>query len=222
MKTAKFLGVTTLAGALLFTGATAHHNNEAHADENYKLVLPTPDEWQKRHDEQVATKAKAENPNQAGEGGGPGAITTNVNSYREYVDNNLKYGEKVGFMDVIVPKEGQEFLNNETSTANNTQAQNTNNNNATANNTQAQNTNNNNATANNTQAQNTNNSNATANNTQGQNTNNSNATVNNMQAQKLPETGQETSNSYLVTMIASILLATGSLLTFKRFSKSNK
>ena len=110
MKTAKFLGVTTLAGALLFTGATAHHNNEAHADENYKLVLPTPDEWQKRHDEQVAAKAKAENPNQAGEGGGPGAITTNVNSYREYVDNNLKYGEKVGFMDVIVPKEGQEFL----------------------------------------------------------------------------------------------------------------
>lgn len=41
------------------------------------------------------------------------------------------------------------------------------------------------------------------------------------EAQTLPETG-ETSNTTLVTMIAAVMLAAGSLLTFKRFSKDNK
>ncbi|MEX6366510.1 LPXTG cell wall anchor domain-containing protein, partial [Staphylococcus haemolyticus] len=41
------------------------------------------------------------------------------------------------------------------------------------------------------------------------------------QAKVLPETG-ESSNTTIVTMIASVLLAAGSLLTFKRFSKTNK
>ena len=39
------------------------------------------------------------------------------------------------------------------------------------------------------------------------------------QAKALPETGKEEVNSGLVTSIAAVLLAVGSLLTFKRFSK---
>ena len=42
------------------------------------------------------------------------------------------------------------------------------------------------------------------------------------QAQALPETGEESSNTTLVTMIASVILAAGSLLAFRRTSKSNK
>lgn len=40
-------------------------------------------------------------------------------------------------------------------------------------------------------------------------------------AKELPATG-ETSNSTLITLVASVLLAAGSLLTFNRFSKYNK
>ncbi|MCG1718858.1 LPXTG cell wall anchor domain-containing protein, partial [Staphylococcus epidermidis] len=40
--------------------------------------------------------------------------------------------------------------------------------------------------------------------------------------QALPETGEESSNTTLVTMIASVILAAGSLLAFRRTSKSNK
>ena len=42
------------------------------------------------------------------------------------------------------------------------------------------------------------------------------------QSKALPETGQEDINGGLVTIIAAVLLAVGSLLTFKHFSKSNK
>ncbi|WP_245345153.1 LPXTG cell wall anchor domain-containing protein [Staphylococcus sp. GDX8P47P] len=41
-------------------------------------------------------------------------------------------------------------------------------------------------------------------------------------AQALPETGEESSNTTLVTMIALVVLAVGSLLAFRRTSKSNK
>ncbi|MBK4047700.1 LPXTG cell wall anchor domain-containing protein [Staphylococcus aureus] len=49
-------------------------------------------------------------------------------------------------------------------------------------------------------------------------------TQNNTQSQSttLPKTGKEEVNSSLVTSIAAVLLAVGSLLTFKRFSKANK
>lgn len=56
-------------------------------------------------------------------------------------------------------------------------------------------------------------------------TNNNKATQNNeqqTQSKKLPETGEQSTNTNLTTIIASIVLASGSLLTFKRFSKSNK
>lgn len=59
------------------------------------------------------------------------------------------------------------------------------------------------------------------NNKQTQATDNNATTQNNTQsqAQVLPETGKTEVNSGLVTSIAAILLAVGSLLTFKRFSK---
>lgn len=189
MKTTKILGATTLAGALLFTGVGATHSNEAHADDTMKVTLETPQDWQKRHDEMV--QAKAEHPNQGGEGGGPGTVSTSQNSYQQYVEDNLKYGEQVESTEIIVPEEGKAFLNG--------QQQNSDNNS----NAQAQN---------NEQSQ----SQATDNN---QATDNAKA-ENNTQA--LPETGEESSNTTLVTMIASVILAAGSLLAFRRTSKSNK
>ena len=54
-----------------------------------------------------------------------------------------------------------------------------------------------------------------------QNTANDNAKAEN-NTQALPETGEESSNTTLVTMIASVILAAGSLLAFRRTSKSNK
>lgn len=72
------------------------------------------------------------------------------------------------------------------------------------------------------------NSNGSENNeqTQSQATDNNVATQNNQQttqsdAKALPETG-ETTNTGLVASIATLLLAVGSALTFKRFSKNNK
>ena len=161
MKTTKILGATTIAGALLFTGTYAN-TNETYAKS--EVTLATPDEWQQRHDEMV--KAKQENPNRGGEGGGPGAISSYQDSYQEYVEQNLKYDEQVDSTEIIVPQEGKDFLNNQEQATNNNQEQ----------------------------TQNT----------------------------VLPKTGEESTNTTFTTIIASILLATGSLLTFKRFSKTNK
>ena len=169
MKTTKILGATTIAGALLFTGTYAN-TNETYAKS--EVTLATPDEWQQRHDEMV--KAKQENPNRGGEGGGPGAISSYQDSYQEYVEQNLKYDEQVDSTEIIVPQEGKDFLNNQEQATNSNQEQ-------AANNNQEQ-------------TQNT----------------------------VLPKTGEESTNTTFTTIIASILLATGSLLTFKRFSKTNK
>ena len=185
MKTTKILGATTIAGALLFTGTYAN-TNETYAKS--EVTLATPDEWQQRHDEMV--KAKQENPNRGGEGGGPGAISSYQDSYQEYVEQNLKYDEQVDSTEIIVPQEGKDFLNNQEQATNSNQEQ-------AANNNQEQATNNNQEQA--------------ANNNQEQTQN----TV-------LPKTGEESTNTTFTTIIASILLATGSLLTFKRFSKTNK
>ena len=193
MKTTKILGATTIAGALLFTGTYAN-TNETYAKS--EVTLATPDEWQQRHDEMV--KAKQENPNRGGEGGGPGAISSYQDSYQEYVEQNLKYDEQVDSTEIIVPQEGKDFLNNQEQATNSNQEQ-------AANNNQEQATNNNQEQATN------NNQEQAANNNQEQTQN----TV-------LPKTGEESTNTTFTTIIASILLATGSLLTFKRFSKTNK
>ena len=75
---------------------------------------------------------------------------------------------------------------------------------------------------NNTQVNQTTTSNTTSDNTTTQNTQSNNETANNdtqSTTQALPETGEE-SNSGLVTIVASVLLATGSLLAFRRTSNS--
>ena len=209
MKTTKILGATTIAGALLFTGTYAN-TNETYAKS--EVTLATPDEWQQRHDEMV--KAKQENPNRGGEGGGPGAISSYQDSYQEYVEQNLKYDEQVDSTEIIVPQEGKDFLNNQEQATNSNQEQ-------AANNNQEQGTNNNQEQATN------NNQEQAANNNQEQatNSNQEQATNNNQEQTQntvLPKTGEESTNTTFTTIIASILLATGSLLTFKRFSKTNK
>lgn len=204
MKTTKVLGATTLAGALLFTGVGATHSNEAHADsEKEKYVLPTPQEWQQRHDEML--QARLAHPNQGGEGGGPGSINSYQKSYKEYIDTSLKANEGNESLEFVVPEEGKAYLNGQNNDNSNNQQSSQNND------QQGQATDNNVTNQNNSQqgqAQATDNNTTAQNNTQEQS-----------QAKALPETGEESSNTTLVTMVASVLLAVGSLLTFKRFSK---
>ncbi|MFM2577036.1 LPXTG cell wall anchor domain-containing protein [Staphylococcus warneri] len=206
MKTTKTLGATTLAGALLFTGVGATHSNEAHADsEKEKYVLPTPQEWQQRHDEML--QARLAHPNQGGEGGGPGSINSYQKSYKEYIDTSLKANEGNESLEFVVPEEGKAYLNGQNNDNSNNQQYSQNNDQQA----QGQATDNNVTNQNNSQqgqAQATDNNTTAQNNTQEQS-----------QAKALPETGKESSNTTLVTMIASVLLAAGSLLTFKRFSK---
>lgn len=203
MKTTKILGTTTLAGALLFTGVGATHSNEAHAD-TQEITLPTPSEWQTQHDKMV--QAKAEHPNQGGEGGGPGAITSYDKSYEEYIQKNLDYERKYGIVDFKIPQEGKAYLNGQDNDNSNNQQSSQNND------QQAQNqaTDNNVSTQNNDQQQ-----------TQTTDNNTTTQTNTQEQAKVLPETG-ESSNTTILTIVASILLAAGSLLTFKRFSKTSK
>ncbi|WP_462211599.1 LPXTG cell wall anchor domain-containing protein, partial [Staphylococcus hominis] len=79
-----------------------------------------------------------------------------------------------------------------------------------------------NVTADNNEQQTTD-SNVTADNNE-QQTTDSNVTADNNEQQatekSLPETGETQTNSSLVTIFASVLLAVGSLLTFKRFSNN--
>lgn len=197
MKTTKILGATTLAGALLFTGVGATHSNEAHAADKEKVTLETPQDWQKKHDSLL--KGRLEHPNQGGEGGGPGTVSSYQKSYQEYVDQNLKYGEQVENTEIIVPEEGKAFLNGQQQTSDN------NSNSQSQNNEQGQQqaTDNNVATQNNQQQ------------TQSQESAQA-------EAKALPETGEQSTNTGLVASIATLLLAVGSALTFKRFSKNNK
>ena len=205
MKSTKILGATTLAGALLFTGVSTTHSNEAHASDKMKVTLETPQDWQKRHDEMV--KAKAEHPNQGGEGGGPGTVSSYQKSYQEYVDQNLKYGEQVESTEIIVPEEGKAFLNGQQQNSSNNSS---NQEEATDNTVNAQN---------NEQQQ----TQATENNVATQNNQQQTQSQESAQAETkaLPATG-ETTNNGLVASIATLLLAVGSALTFKRFSKNNK
>ena len=197
MKTTKILVATTLAGALLFTGVGATGWNEAHAADKEKVTLETPQDWQKKHDSLL--KGRLEHPNQGGEGGGPGSVSSYQKSYQEYVDQNLKYGEQVENTEIIVPDEGKAFLNGQQQTSDN------NSNSQSQNNEQGQQqaTDNNVATQNNQQQ------------TQSQEPAQA-------EAKALPETGEKSTNTGLVASIATLLLAVGSALTFKRFSKNNK
>ena len=130
-----------------------------------------------------------------GEGGGPGAVNSYDNSYNEYVQHNLDYEKKYGMVHFVIPSEGKAYLNGQDTQGNDQSSQATDNTVAAQNNGQQAQATDNTVTQANTQAQ--------------------------SEAQALPETG-ETSNTTLVTMIAAVMLAAGSLLTFKRFSKDNK
>ena len=211
MKTTKILGATTLAGALLFTGV---NTNDANAKQD--LPLANEKEWQIKHDRLLESRLSG----QGGEGGGPGAVSSYQDSYQEYVNYYKDWAKKNGYdISIRSEKESAElFKDDETVDFDNYQLPNnqnqTNNTTATQNNDQQ------------TQAANDNTT-ATQNNDQQTQAANDNttATQNNdqqTQSKQLPETGEESSNTTLVTMIASVILAAGSLLAFRRTSKSNK
>lgn len=194
MKKTGILATTTLAGALLFTGVGATHNAHASEYSESSVTLATPEQWQKTHDSLLNARLNGV----GGEGGGFGAVSSYQNSYKEYVDYLFELKKKYpnDYPTPVIPKEGKEYLNGQ-STQENTQS--TTNNETETNNTTATTTNNNVSTQGNTTQANNNQSTTKA----------------------LPETGEQ-SNSGLVTIIASVLLAAGSLLTFRRFSKINK
>ena len=126
-----------------------------------------------------------------GEGGGPGSVNSYDKTYQEYLDNNKKYAQENGLkFDIRSEKESAELFKDDDSV--NFEAE---------------------ANKLHGQQQAPDNTVTTQNNNQQQAVQN-NAT----QAQELPATG-ETTNNGLVASIATALLAVGSLLTFKRFSK---
>lgn len=196
MKTVKFLGATTLAGALLFTGAGATYSSEANAAEqglSDSQVLNTANGYIQSHGIKLRPQSKVminkqePSPNgyvavMYGEQGqnGPFAIFVNK-SNGSIIDDHAKEHN------VKTPDQQQD--------------------------TDATNHTNNSTSQNNNQGQS---SQATS------NAKSENKKQSQNQSQALPETGEETSNTTLVTMIASVILAAGSLLAFRRTSKSNK
>ncbi|MCI2838912.1 LPXTG cell wall anchor domain-containing protein [Staphylococcus hominis] len=223
MKKSKVLATTTLAGALLFTGVGATHN--AHAAENQlsdAQLENAANNYINSHNIHLneGTSANLTDPRYYkvpkgyapivfGEQGNNGPSIIYVNKTTgDIIDGNAKY---------------RNVNNNETSQntvnkADNTTTQDTTNNNTqSTDNTQAATNNettNNEATNNNTTAATDNNVSTPENNTQSVQTNEAQST-----AQALPETGEQ-SNSGLVTIVASVLLAAGSLLAFRRTSNS--
>lgn len=196
MKTAKILGATTLAGALLFTGVG--HVNAAENVTASQAKDSVQDFVTNNSDYQLAKNSKFVENN-------------------EHVDNPISNSHSVLFGEeknqspttLFVKKDTGDIynwdgkllkkgsINSEQNT--NQSSQNVENNVDTQNNNQ--------------QAQTTTD--------ETQNTANDNTkSENNTQA--LPETGEQSTNTGLVASIATLLLAVGSALTFKRFSKNNK
>ncbi|KPG87970.1 LPXTG cell wall anchor domain-containing protein [Staphylococcus hominis] len=210
MKKSKVLATTTLAGALLFTGVGATHNAQASEYSESTVTLATPEKWQTMHDGLLEARLAGV----GGEGGGFGTISSYQDSYEEYINYyfDLKQKHPNDYPTPVIPKEGKEYLNNSSSSANqNLNSSTTNSNeNTTANNTQAVIGN---ETSTNATAATDNSVSTQENNTQSTQTNEAQAT------QALPETGGQ-SNSGLVTIVASVLLAAGSLLAFRRTSNS--
>lgn len=203
MKTTKILGATTIAGALLFTGLGNADAAQTVNDSNIR---------------DYAQNTLGSNYTKSGavsiEGGwsdiGPEdhGIKDRGNYYDVVFhgekDNGIGVAKvyKDGRVEARTPRDPDKVLS--INAPENAQSTNDNNQ-ATDNNSNAQ-------AQNNEQSQSQATDNAKVeNNTQSQN-----------QSQALPETGEESSNTTLVTMIASVILAAGSLLAFRRTSKSNK
>lgn len=196
MKTTKILGATTLAGALLFTGVGATHSYEAHAAEqglSDSQVLNTANGYIQSHGITLNPQSKV-------------LINKQEPSPNGYVA--VMFGEQGhnGPSAIFVNKSNGSIIDDHAKEHNvktPDQQQDTN----------ATNHTNNSTSQNNNQGKS---SQATS------NAKSENKTQSQNQSQALPETGEETSNTTLVTMIASVILAAGSLLAFRRTSKSNK
>ena len=200
MKTTKILGATTIAGALLFTGLGNADAAQTVNDSNIR---------------DYAQNTLGSNYTKSGAvsiGGGWSDIEPEDHgikdrgNYYDVVfhgekDNGIGVAKvyKDGRVEARTPRDPDKVLS--INAPENAQSTNDNNQ-ATDNNSNAQ-------AQNNEQSQSQATDNAKAeNNTQSQN-----------QSQALPETGEESSNTTLLTMVAAVVLAAGSLLTFKGFSK---
>lgn len=201
MKKSKVLATTTLAGALLFTGVGATHNAHAADYVNDSNI---------RDYAKNAIGSKYTEAGSVSIGGYGGGVTDKDNGVKDNGDyyTVIFYGEKDngvgaakvykdGRIEAQTPRDANNVLTidapNNTQSTDNTQAA-TNNNTTTA------------TTDNNVSTQ--------ENNTQSTQTNEAQTTT-----KALPETGEQ-SNASLVTIIASVLLAAGSLLAFRRTSNS--
>ena len=207
MKKSKVLATTTLAGALLFTGVGATHN--AHAAES-EVNVDNAIEITKQITAENGfdnSKINFNHPTDKGDyidvagnnaSGAGGAL------YRVYKDGTVQWSDGLagGMPYEDLGKYDLAKNTNSTQSTNNTTQETTQNDQAT--------TNNNVATNNNTTAATDNNVSTPENNTQSTQSNEAQST-----AQALPETGGQ-SNAGLVTIIASVLLAAGSLLVFRR------
>jgi len=200
MKKSKVLATTTLAGALLFTGVGATHNAHAADYVNDSNV---------RDYAKNAIGSKYTEAGSVSIGGHGGGVTDKDNGVKDNGDyyTVIFSGEKDngvgaakvykdGRIEAQTPRDANNVLtidapNNTQSTDNNQAA--TNNNTTTA------------TTDNDVSTQ--------ENNTQSTQTKEAQTTT------ALPETGEQ-SNSGLATIIASVLLAAGSLLAFRRTSNS--
>ena len=228
MKKSKVLATTTLAGALLFTGVGATHN--AHAAEglsdtqkqNIVNQYIQDNNINATPDSRVASGLTLGN---VPEGYTPVGFAEKHAQAPSFVYVNDKTGEIIdrgaGHHELISQdnQNNNETSQNTVNKADNTTTQDTqaNNNTQSTDNTQAATNNettNNEATNNNTTAATDNNVSTPENNTQSTQSNETQST-----AQALPETGGQ-SNSGLVTIVASVLLAAGSLLAFRRTSNS--
>lgn len=198
MKTAKILGATTLTGALLFTGVSSHDANAA--------------EVSKQQAEDNVKNLVNNNSNYSPKSGTDFTVMTDEYADRDKPDNtySVAFGEE--------PNQSPSFLyvNKDTGDvydAKGNLVQKNSNGSDNSSNTQLQATDNNVATQNNQQQ--------TQSQEPAQATDNIQKQPAQSEAKALPETG-ETENTGLVASIATVLLAIGSLFTFKRFSKNNK
>ncbi|MCG1605522.1 LPXTG cell wall anchor domain-containing protein [Staphylococcus epidermidis] len=174
MKTTKILGVTTLAGALLFTGL-----GQVNASEkiNTNNAVSIADKIAKNDE----AKKNSFSPGVGSDiGNNPYTATKKGNDYIISYPNKRSYTYKLTSEGKLYALEygkqyyiAHEDINNSQKSAQDKQIQ-----------------------------------------------KNNNVKHNNQnQDEALPETGEESSNTTLITMIASIILAAGSLLTFRRTSK---
>ncbi|MGD3156248.1 LPXTG cell wall anchor domain-containing protein (plasmid) [Staphylococcus warneri] len=196
MKTTKILGATTLAGALLFTGLghadAAENVTKSQAEDSVKNLVTNNNNFHPKEGTKF-TEFYQDDVDYPVDNSYPIIFGEEPNQSPTTLFVKKDTGDIYNYDGNLIQKGS---ASSEDTTQNNSQsAQSTDNSVAIQDNTQQQTQ----VTDNNTTAQN---------NTQEQS-----------QAKALPETGEESSNATLVTMIASVLLAAGSLLTFKRFSK---